>query len=64
MVNELIKYKADVDKLYQLVGMGFPEKSSKSDMQQHNDYILCRACGKKLNVSTKFCNYCGQKVEK
>lgn len=35
-----------------------------SDIQEiKNEYIFCSECGKKINSTSKFCRYCGAKVE-
>ena len=55
LIDELIKQNADVNMLYQLIG--------KQNYVQTEDVIICKACGKKLALNTKFCNFCGQKVK-
>ena len=59
LVDVLIKYGADVDMLYQLLG----KDDSKSSNKKQEECITCKSCGKKISMNAKFCNFCGHKTE-
>ena len=63
LINELIKNGADVNMLYQLVGKQNNTEAATDKTQKTQNVLVCKACGKHLNINTKFCNYCGHKVE-
>lgn len=56
LVEELIKKGADVNLLYQLIG----ESENPSTLSESRR--ICKACGKTISSTAKFCNFCGQKI--
>ncbi len=58
LVDELLKYGADVELLNQLIGKNSEESSTETLKEE----VICKSCGRKLSSKAKFCNYCGQKL--
>lgn len=60
LVDELIRFGANVDTLYRLLGQEVEsdEKNSTSKIENR----LCKNCGKEISSTAKFCNYCGEKT--
>lgn len=54
LVDDLIKQGADVNVLYNLLGVK-PKENSESK-------IFCSFCGAKISTGAKFCNFCGHKL--